>query len=220
MNEDPNAKWELPPNLRITSPKVQEEVIQLRKQLEPRAVSPFARLSPQEFERNRATARIHHIADDLHRVEEALKTNRGADSHKKLKEARYALAARLAENLSIVGRYDLAAEIAPDPAQQKEYAAVVQALVLDDSYQCQCAPGKQYVKQWIWSPKHGKVMPLIACAGCGTMNVSSLPMDLVKQQQASAKARELAEGLEPAEAAKVLRANNLTTEKVIPTRRT
>lgn len=214
-NED-NEKWELPEPLRITNEQVAAQALEMAKELKPKAVSPFARLSPQEFERIRATARVSHIADDLHRVEDKLKTSRGKDSVQKLREARHALAKRLAENLATIGRYDLAAGIAPDPEQQKEYAEVVRALVLDDSYRCQCAPGKKYVKKYVFSPKHQRMMPLVACAGCETMNVTTLPGDLAKQQEARAKARVMVEGMSPDEAAKTLRAANHTTEKLIP----
>lgn len=214
-NED-NEKWELPEPLRITNEQVAAQALEMVKELKPKAVSPFARLSPQEFERIRATARVSHIADDLHRVEGELRTSRGKDSVQKLREARHALAKRLAENLAITGRYDLAAQVTPDPEQQKEYAGVVRALVLDDSYKCQCAPGKKYVKTYVFSPKHQRMMPLIACSGCETMNVTTLPNDLAKQQEARAKARTMVEGMSPEEAAKTLRAAGHVTEKLIP----
>lgn len=217
MNEQQEEKWYLPEALDVTkSESALSRSIELRKQLAPRAISPFARLSSQEFERVRAADRITHIADDLHRVDEELKTERGRDSVEKLKEARIALAHRLAENLAIVGRYDLASELEPDPEQRKEYAAILSALVLDDSYSCKCAPGRLYVKQWIFSQKHKRMMPLLACSGCGMLNVSPLPDDLLKQKQAREKARELVEGKTPEEAAKILKAADLTSEKVIP----
>jgi hypothetical protein len=72
--------------------------------------------------RIRATARIPHLLDDLNRVDAELAFSRGKDSVRKLREAREALSIRLAENLAIVGRYDLAAEIEPRSEHQKDYA--------------------------------------------------------------------------------------------------
>lgn len=216
MNEDQNQQWHLPANLDVTkSEKAALLSAELRKQLAPRAVSPFARQSPQEFERTRARDRISHIYDDLRRVEAELKTSRGRNAVRELNEARIALAHRLAENLATIGGYTLAAQVEPDPEQKKEYADIVSALVLDDGYRCRCAPGKVYVKRYIWSDKHKREMPLLACTGCGLLNVSSLPADLLKQREARQTARALVGQRPPDEARKILIQSKHTTKDLI-----
>lgn len=129
MAHDDNAKWELPAPLRITNPLVKLQADEMRKQLEPRAVSPFARLSPTEFARLRARGRIQHLTQSLQTVEQQLQASRGVEEHRNLNEAKRALQARLAENLAVIGNFALAAEIAPDKAHRDEYAAKARASV-------------------------------------------------------------------------------------------
>jgi hypothetical protein len=99
----------------------------MRRDLEKRAISPFARLSPTEFARIRAKARIQHLGRSLRLVDQQLQSERGRDTVHKLMEARKALADRLAENLAVVGDFALAAELAQDKAHRDEYAAKARA---------------------------------------------------------------------------------------------
>lgn len=120
-NED-NVQWHLPEALRITNPKVAQQARDLAKDLKPKAISPFQHLSPQDFLKNRAAGRIPHLMDDLNRVEEALKYERGRDSVHKLREAYVAIRQKLAESFAILGRYDLACEMTLHPEYKAEYA--------------------------------------------------------------------------------------------------
>lgn len=129
MANDDQEVWHLPAPLRVSNPKIAEQAAEMRKDLEPRVVSPFARLSPQEFARIRARGRIGHLTTALRQVDQEIKDNRGRDHARKLHEARKALAARLSENLAIVGNYALAAELAPDKRYRDEYAAKARALI-------------------------------------------------------------------------------------------
>lgn len=123
MANDDNQKWHLPAPLDINkNPAVKLAAAQLRKELEPRAVSPFARLSPTEFAKVRARGRIQHLSHALQQVDAELRTHLDPNLRTKLKEARKALAIRLSENLVILGRFDLAAELDPRPEHQAEYA--------------------------------------------------------------------------------------------------
>lgn len=126
MANDDTQQWHLPKPLQISNPKVAAAAAEMRKDLEPRAVSPFARLSPQQFARIRAQARIRHLTEAMQQVDREIKTNRGVDYGHQLQEARIALRSRLAENLAIAGNYALAAELEPDLAKQQEYAKQVQ----------------------------------------------------------------------------------------------
>lgn len=129
MANDDTEQWHLPKPLQITNPKVAEQAAEMRADLEPRVVSPFARLSPQEFARIRARGRIDHLTTALRQVDQEIKANRGRVYALKLREARNALAARLAENLAIIGNYALAAELAPDKRYRDEYAAKARAAI-------------------------------------------------------------------------------------------
>lgn len=123
MANDDNTKWFLPEALDINkSPLVKLQADQMHKDLEKRVVSPFARLSPAEFAKVRARARIEHLVQSLQQVEAEIKVNKGRVYAKRLYEARDALRTRLAENLAVVGNFALAAEVHPDPAHREEYA--------------------------------------------------------------------------------------------------
>lgn len=124
-NED-SEKWFLPAALDINkNPAVMLQAIQMRKDLEPRAVSPFARLSPTEFAKVRARSRIQHLTRALQQVEEQLRGSRGVVEHHNLNAAKRALQTRLAENLAVLENWALAAEIHPDEAHRREYAKKV-----------------------------------------------------------------------------------------------
>lgn len=121
MASDDNEKWELPPELRIDNPAVKVQSDQMRRDLEKRAVSPFARLSPKEFARIRAQARIEHLTSALREIEQRLSVERGRVAHHNLRAARTALRTRLAENLAVLEQWALAADIHPDEAHRQEY---------------------------------------------------------------------------------------------------
>lgn len=123
MANSDSERWYLPEALDIKkSPLVKAQAEQMRRDLEKRAVSPFARLSPQEFAKVRARARIEHLVLALNQVDQEIRTNRGREQGQRLQEARSALAARLAENFAVLGNLALAAEIHPDAAHRAEYA--------------------------------------------------------------------------------------------------
>lgn len=122
MANDDNEQWHLPEPLRMSNPKVALASAQMRTELEKRAVSPFARLSPQEFARIRARGRIEHLSQALQQVYVELQTHLDPRLRIQLKEARNALAIRLAENLAVVERFDLACEVDPRPEYREQYA--------------------------------------------------------------------------------------------------
>lgn len=123
MANDDSEKWFLPDALDINkNPAVRLQSAQMRTELEKRAVSPFARLSPEEFARIRARGRIEHLSQALQQVHVELQTHLDPHLRIQLKEARNALAIRLAENLAILERYDLATEIDPRPEYREQYA--------------------------------------------------------------------------------------------------
>lgn len=126
MANDDNEQWHLPEPLRITNPQVALAAAQMQKDLSKRVVSPFARLSPEQFARSRAQGRIEHLSRALQQVDRELRTRFDPRNRSRLKEARQALAIRLAENFAVIGRYDLAVELDPRPEYQREYAKHLQ----------------------------------------------------------------------------------------------
>jgi hypothetical protein len=88
---------------------------------------------------------------------------------------------KLAEALSMQGRYREAATVHPRKTVANEYEAIAEAIERDDDEECGCRPKKailkgkeievprQYVKRRVFSPKHGKLVELEACP-CGHMN--------------------------------------------------
>lgn len=130
---DDNTKWHLPEALDINkNPAVMFQALQMRKDLEPRAISPFARLSPTEFAQIRARGRIQHLSQSLQQVEGQLRDSRGREEHHNLNAAKRALQTRLAENLAVLENWALAAEIHPDEAHRLEYAKKVVKQVYRD----------------------------------------------------------------------------------------
>lgn len=119
-NED-SKQWHLPPNLRITNPKVAREAKEYQQIWKAKAVSPFQHLSPQESLKNRAIARIPHLQEALNQVELELIGNRGRYSRRRLNQATRGLKIRLAESYAIVGRFDMAALTEPRDEYKREY---------------------------------------------------------------------------------------------------
>lgn len=213
------TKWELPPKLRIDNPEVLKQAEEMRAELAQRTQTPFASLSPQEH----ALANAATIVKDLKRAFihvnnqiTALLTT-GADRVGKLEElkaARLAISGRMAEAYATLGRFDLAAEHAPVPAVRDEYQTVLEAINRDDGEWCACAPEKSFVKQEFYSLKHGRMMPMMKCLGCGGLNVQPLPPAIAEQRAKRARARVLVAGKTPEEAKAILIAAN-HTEKLL-----
>ena len=125
MANDDNEQWQLPESLRLTNPKTVAAAAELRKQLEPKAISPFAHFSPEVFAQNRALARINHLTRALQQVRTELRTARGRYSVQKLHEAEVSLSIRLAENYAVLGHYATAAQLDPRPEYKAEYQSKI-----------------------------------------------------------------------------------------------
>lgn len=221
--DNPNEKWELPERLRITNPDVLTRANALAAELAVRVASPFGRLSPQEQERASAALMADHLKKDLERVnlqitEIVLVDGRDSQSRKltELLEARYHISRRLAEAYVSIGRFDLAAEIDPRPESRDEYVEILEAINRDDGeWNCECAPGRDFIKREVFSLKHNRMMPMRKCSGCGEMNVAPLPVHIAEQRAHRARARELVADKSPEEAKAILSREGHTTEKLI-----
>jgi hypothetical protein len=221
-----NDKWELPAALRVTE-EMLPAIEAAQRELAARINSPFARLSPQEQERAQAARLVTELTEQLKHVEHRLGrvfTRAGAENFDELRATQGALWKRLAEAHASTGRFDEAARYETDRTLKAEYLRTWRAVWRDDAHACSCPPHRGsgrnanlevptvYVKRDVWSVRHGRVVPLVACSKCRCLNVQPLPPALAEQRAARARAHELAAGLSPAEAAARLRAAGHTTE--------
>lgn len=116
--------------------------------------------------------------------------------------------AQLAEARAAQGHFTEAAEIHPDERHCKRYTAIAAAVERPDDETCDCpaetrvphpADGKtitiqnQNVDEIVFSRKHNRLMPLIACTDrdCGHMNVRPAPQAL-QRRLSNLKTRESA----------------------------
>lgn len=179
-NQD--EKWSLPPQLQISNPDVLEKAEAFQKQLAQKANSPFAHLSPREQEQVNAARMVDHLSLDLARIDDEL----AKQENEELREGRTAIAARLAEAYATLGRFDMAADIDPRPEHKAEHLAILNAINRDPTEWCPCPPGRSFIK---------KELPqgtLLACSGCGTLNVvpgQLVPKILLEQKALRAKAQ-------------------------------
>lgn len=222
------AKWELPERYRLT-PELLAKSDAEQARLAAMSALPYGGMSPQDAERARSWTIIDSLRNTLSELErmigEAVVT--GREDLEELKESRQALRHRMAERLAIVGRYDLAAEIEPDPAYFDEYVRILEAVFREDDEWCDCGPlrgsgdyaqlevSQQVVKGEVWSLKHDGVMMLLKCNACGFMNVTSLPKHLRRQRELRARAHQVAGSLAPVDAAKELELRGHTTRQLL-----
>jgi hypothetical protein len=216
------GRWELPEALRLTPEKLAEAEAEQRA-LARTSPSPYANLSPAQSESARAARVIPELEAALKGVEKKLGrvfTAGGAESFGELQEAQKVTWRQLAEAHATLGRFDLAAHYEYDRAECARYLRYWRAVMRDDEHFCPCIPSltserdvtfpTHYVKQDVFSVKHGREMHLIACASCRFLNVTHLPPHLAEQRRHRAAARQLAEGLSPSEAARILTARGHT----------
>lgn len=92
-------------------------------------------------------------------------------------------AMRLAEALAMTGKYRDAAAVCPRKTMASHYEAIAEAIDRDDDEECDCGEMKtkklkdgrevtvprRHVSQRVFSPKHGRLVELEACA-CGFQN--------------------------------------------------
>lgn len=104
-----------------------------------------------------------------------------------------AASAQLAEAWAMQGKYSEAADLHPSPDHAERFRAIAAAIERpDDDAGCNCkieraqdpARGNKqmtispsHISEIVFSPKHGKLMPLVVCK-CGDMNVKAAPAHL------------------------------------------
>lgn len=217
MQPSDDGKWELPERLRITDPDVLAQSEQMRADLSKRAQSPFAHLTPQEAERHNAAIMATHLEGERQHLNElkGMALTVGRVDIDVLTEAHKAISARLAEAYATLGRFDLAAEVDPRPEHRAEHIEILEAINRPDGeWDCQCAPGKDFIKRDIVTPDgQGKI--LRACSGCGELNVVPISKHLSEQRGHRQKARTMTAGMNKEDATLRLQASGHTHAKLI-----
>lgn len=105
----------------------------------------------------------------------------------------------LAEKYAVIGRYDLAAQVTKKKASVELYEKYWSAVWLDDSKWCEHPASAKYIREYIFSLKENKDMPLLACNICGTWNVKDAPPELVRARQMRSEVRAAVQGRSPEE---------------------
>lgn len=193
------------------------------------------RPSAPDLHRARAVQRAEELRVDIERTKALIDvalTSGGDTEIAELQAALLALKHRRAEHLATIGRYDLAASEEPDPQYRDHYLAILEAVHRDDPPDsgdiCDCPPHRGsgehagldvsqiFVKEEVFSLRHGKVAFLLKCGDCGLMNVvPDLPRHLAEARGHRARAHQLAGRLSISDAAKALSSQNLTTAKLL-----
>lgn len=110
---------------------------------------------------------------------------------------------RLAESYATVGRYDLAASItAKHKSLYEQYWA---AVWLDDFSWCNHADQQKNIKEYVFSVKENREMPLLHCVECNTWNVLDASFHNKEQIKREADIREATKGMDMAEKLAYLR---------------
>lgn len=149
-----------------------------------------------------------------------------------LQAAKIAVRHRRAQELALMGRYDLAAQETPDPAYRDHYMKILDAVFRDDGESCECpkevrgsgehtkiSVPSQHIAEEIYSIKHARLMPVLRCGTCGDLNVADAPRHLLEQRAHRVRAMQIAGTLLPTEAAAKLAAKGHTTEALISKRK-
>lgn len=146
-----------------------------------RVNSPFTASSPRDIARSKAYITIETLSKE-----------------NKLTPDQFEI---LAEAYAQTGQYDQASGLS---RQHKDlYRKYWKAVWLPDDKWCEHPEKRKYIKEYVFSLKEGKEMPLLACGVCGTWNVLDAPNALVSQtkreseiMQAAPKGVSIADALE------------------------
>lgn len=95
----------------------------------------------------------------------------------------------IAENYAILGFYAHAGEYSRDEQKRAEYYKYEQAVWCDDDDWCEHAAHHKFIKDNIFSIKHLKDVPLIACNVCGMWNAANAPEELAEARKVRERVR-------------------------------
>lgn len=171
MDEN-DKKWEIPEKYRasldITDEQAHALLVAADKQQKiwsTRVNSPFTRTTPRESARSKALITLRTLSEtQLHQPLHPEQTE------------------QYAEALATIGRYDLAIEATQNEQAKDVYQEYWDAVWLDDSEWCKHGVAKSFIKEYLFSLKEGKEMPLLKCGVCGQMNVLDASDELQRRQ--------------------------------------
>lgn len=158
-----DQKWPIPERFRCSLDPEDPDAYALlqkndlaQKELAKKAANPLSSQTPQERTRSKALGTIAA----LHRAAGNAPLTEGQRN-------------QLADAFGHVGRFDLAAEMTTDPVQKASYEACWSSVFKPDLSWCEHGPHHRYLKQRIFSLKHGAECSLMACNidSCGFLNV-------------------------------------------------
>lgn len=163
----------LPPFLQRTPEQVRDEEHRQAKLRE--LHSPYVKQSPAEQKYARALIYEKVIKDNLKQIDKEAQPKVYAETKMQLAEA-----------LADQGEFQKAAEIAVeygDTDTLDHYQNLAAAVEADDNEVCECPEDSlrgtdvpnRFVAGEVYSKKHGKFMPIVACGKCGFVNVKDAP---------------------------------------------
>ena len=118
---------------------------------------------------------------------------------------------RLAEAYATTGRYDLAASMTlQHRALYERYWA---AVWLEDVDWCNHPDQQKYIKEYVYSVKEKREMPLLHCIECDTWNVLDASFHNKEQLKRETEIREATKGMSMTEKLAFLQASRLTPRK-------
>lgn len=85
---------------------------------------------------------------------------------------------QLAEAYATLGEYKIAKELTLNSDRKAEYFKLWDAVFLPDNQWCQHPERHKFIKDYIFSVKENREMPLLACNVCGIWNVLDAPETL------------------------------------------
>jgi hypothetical protein len=176
---DEEEKWQIPGQYRVDErPDLLAAADEQQKQWAEQVNSPLAVQTP----RARLRVRAFGIVRDL----EALRDSDGltGDQHEILAEA-----------YAETGRYDLAAETTQKADSREVYTRYWDAMNLPDDDWCPHHEKHKYVKEIVYSFKHGQEMPMLACNVCDIWNVADMPEVLEAARKRRAEVRHATKGM-------------------------
>lgn len=180
-----DQKWPIPEKFRVSAKLTDEAAFALLQQcdaeqraLAERINAPFTRNTPQERIRSTAPLAIRGL----------LAVKRKTPEQREM----------LAEAYAALGRYDLAASTSKLHA--KHYKAIWDAVFRDDADWCKHPPKHRFVKENIFSVRHGREVALLKCNACGMLNAADTPDDLSAQSAYHRQFRGATKGMTIADA--------------------
>lgn len=186
MQTDDDVKYPIPEKFRASLDVTDEAAYALlleadkqQKELGERINAPFVTNTPKERERSKAAITLQSLEQARNFIE--------------LLPEQIEI---MAECHAALGRYDLASEISV--LHKELYEKYWEAVFRVDEEWCVHPDKHKYTKDNVFSVKHGKEMPMLACNICDTWNVADEPRHLTDARTVRANVRSASKTMDPA----------------------